>query len=167
VAAATLSLVQRTQLDATLGGSQVNRAALAPAKCTPDRSELQHARTQLLCAETVPSRTLAELQGSGSITPGSFTGHQATGTFNSQPILLRSFPKLLGTLQISTLQISTLQISTLQISTLQISTLQISALQKLFSSGTECPLVVLGWRFLLGIIRFVGRRRQGSALTGS
>jgi hypothetical protein len=152
VAAATLSLVQRTQLDATLGGSQVNRAALAPAKCTPDRSELQHARTQLLCAETVPSRTLAELQGSGSITPGSFTGHQATGTDNSQPILLRSFPKLLGTLQISTLQISTLQIS---------------ALQKLFSSGTECPLVVLGWRFLLGIIRFVGRRRQGSALTGS
>jgi len=140
VAAATLSLVQRTQLDATLGGSQVNRAALAPAKCTPDRSELQHART------------LAELQGSGSITPGSFTGHQATGTDNSQPILLRSFPKLLGTLQISTLQISTLQIS---------------ALQKLFSSGTECPLVVLGWRFLLGIIRFVGRRRQGSALTGS
>jgi hypothetical protein len=135
VAAATLSLVQRTQLDATLGGSQVNRAALAPAKCTPDRSELQHART------------LAELQGSGSITPGSFTGHQATGTDNSQPILLRSFPKLLGTLQISTLQIS--------------------ALQKLFSSGTECPLVVLGWRFLLGIIRFVGRRRQGSALTGS
>jgi len=155
VAAATLSLVQRTQLDATLGGSQVNRAALAPAKCTPDRSELQHART------------LAELQGSGSITPGSFTGHQATGTDNSQPILLRSFPKLLGTLQISTLQISTLQISTLQISTLQISALQISALQKLFSSGTECPLVVLGWRFLLGIIRFVGRRRQGSALTGS
>jgi hypothetical protein len=145
VAAATLSLVQRTQLDATLGGSQVNRAALAPAKCTPDRSELQHART------------LAELQGSGSITPGSFTGHQATGTDNSQPILLRSFPKLLGTLQISTLQISTLQISALQI----------SALQKLFSSGTECPLVVLGWRFLLGIIRFVGRRRQGSALTGS
>jgi hypothetical protein len=145
VAAATFSLVQRTQLDATLGGSQVNRAALAPAKCTPDRSELQHART------------LAELQGSGSITPGSFTGHQATGTDNSQPILLRSFPKLLGTLQISTLQISTLQISTLQI----------SALQKLFSSGTECPLVVLGWRFLLGIIRFVGRRRQGSALTGS
>ena len=140
MAAATLSLVQRTQLDATLGGSQVNRAALAPAKCTPDRSELQHART------------LAELQGSGSITPGSFTGHQATGTDNSQPILLRSFPKLLGTLQISTLQISTLQIS---------------ALQKLFSSGTECPLVVLGWRFLLGIIRFVGRRRQGSALTGS
>jgi hypothetical protein len=145
VAAATFSLVQRTQLDATLGGSQVNRAALAPAKCTPDRSELQHART------------LAELQGSGSITPGSFTGHQATGTDNSQPILLRSFPKLLGTLQISTLQISTLQISALQI----------SALQKLFSSGTECPLVVLGWRFLLGIIRFVGRRRQGSALTGS
>lgn len=135
MAAATLSLVQRTQLDATLGGSQVNRAALAPAKCTPDRSELQHART------------LAELQGSGSITPGSFTGHQATGTDNSQPILLRSFPKLLGTLQISTVQISTVQ--------------------KLFSSGTECSPVVLGWRFLLGIIRFVGRRRQGSALTGS
>ena len=147
MAAATLSPVQRTQLDATLGGSQANRAALAPAKRTPGRSELQPTETQLLGAETVPSRTLAELQGSGSITTGSFTGHQATGTFNSQPILLRSFPKLLGTLQISTLQIS--------------------ALQKLFSSGTECPLVVLGWRFLLGIIRFVGRRRQGSALTGS
>ncbi|MDP7584907.1 MAG: hypothetical protein QF920_03790, partial [Verrucomicrobiota bacterium] len=102
---------------------------------------------QLLDAETVPSRTVAELQGSGSITPDSFTGHQATGTFNSQPILLRSFPKLLGTLQISTVQISTVQ--------------------KLFSSGTECSPVVLGWRFLLGIIRFVGRRRQGSALTGS
>ena len=128
MAAATLPLVQRTRLDATLGGSQANRAALAPAKRTD---------TQLLGAETVPSRTLAELQGSGSITPGSFTGHQATGTFNSQPILLRSFPKLLGTVQ------------------------------KLFSSDTECSPVVLGWRFLLGIIRFVGRRRQGSALTGS
>ncbi|MDE2657780.1 MAG: hypothetical protein OSB61_10000, partial [Verrucomicrobiota bacterium] len=100
--------------------------------------------TQLLGAETVPSRTLAELQGSGSITPGSFTGHQATGTFNSQPILLRSFPKLLGTVQ-----------------------KLLGTVQKLFSSGTECSLVVLGWRFLLGIIRFVGRRRQGSALTGS
>lgn len=147
MAAATLPLVQRTPLDATLGGSQANRAALAPAKRTPGRSELQPTDTQLLGAETVPSRTLAELQGSGSITPGSFTGHQATGTFNSQPILLRSFPKLLGTLQISTVQISTVQ--------------------KLFSSGTECSPVVLGWRFLLGIIRFVGRRRQGSALTGS
>ena len=125
MAAATLPLVQRT----------------------PGRSELQPTETQLLGAETVPSRTLAELQGSGSITPGSFTGHQATGTYNSQPILLRSFPKLLGTLQISTVQISTVQ--------------------KLFSSGTECSPVVLGWRFLLGIIRFVGRRRQGSALTGS
>jgi hypothetical protein len=140
-------LVQRPPLDATLGGSQANRAALAPAKRTPGRSELQPTDTQLLGAETVPSRTLAELQGSGSITPGSFTGHQATGTFNSQPILLRSFTKLLGTLQISTVQISTVQ--------------------KLFSSGTECSPVLLGWRFLLGIIRFVGRRRQGSALTGS
>ena len=147
MAAAPLPLVQRPPLDATLGGSQANRAALAPAKRTPGRSELQPTDTQLLGAETVPSRTLAELQGSGSITPGSFTGHQATGTFNSQPILLRSFPKLLGTLQISTVQISTVQ--------------------KLFSSGTECSPVVLGWRFLLGIIRFVGRRRQGSALTGS
>lgn len=144
MAAATLPLVQRTPLDATLGGSQANRAALAPAKRTPGRSELQPTGTQLLSAETVPSRTLAELQGSGSITPGSFTGHQATGTFNSQPILLRSFPKLLGTVQ-----------------------KLLGTVQKLFSSGTECSLVVLGWRFLLGIIRFVGRRRQGSALTGS
>ena len=136
MAAATLPLVQRTPLDATLGGSQANRAALAPAKRTPGRSELQPTDTQLLGAETVPSRTLAELQGSGSITPGSFTGHQATDTFNSQPILLRSFTKLLNTLQISTLQ-------------------------KLFSSSTKCSLI------LLGIIRFVGRRRQGSALTGS
>jgi len=142
VAAATLPFVQRTRLDAPLGGSQANRAALAPAKRTPGRSELQPTDTQLLGAETVPS---------GSITPGSFTGHQATGTFNSQPILLRSFPKLLGTVQISTVQISTVQISTVQISTLQ----------KLFSSSTECSPVVLG------IIRFVGWRRQGSALTGS
>ena len=144
MAAATLPLVQHTPLDATLGGSQANRAALAPAKRTPGRSELQPTDTQLLGAETVPSRTLAELQGSGSITPGSFTGHQATGTFNSQPILLRSFPKLLGTVQ-----------------------KLLGTVQKLFSTGTECSLVVLGWRFLLGIIRFVGRRRQGSALTGS
>ena len=131
MAAATLPLVQRTPLDATLGGSQANRAALAPAKRTPGRSELQPTDTQLLNAKTVPSRTLAELQGSGSITPGSFKGHQAAGTFNSQPILLRSFQKLLRTVQ------------------------------KLFSSGTECSLI------LLAIIRFVGRRRQGSALTGS
>ena len=137
MAAATLPFVQRTRLDAPLGGSQANRAALAPAKRTPGRSELQPTDTQLLGAETVPS---------GSITPGSFTGHQATGTFNSQPILLRSFPKLLGTVQISTVQISTVQISTVQ---------------KLFSSSTECSPVVLG------IIRFVGWRRQGSALTGS
>jgi len=135
VAAATLPLVQRTRLDATLGGSQANRAALAPAKRTD---------TQLLGAETVPSRTLAELQGSGSITPGSFTGHQATGTFNSQPILLGTFPKLLGTVQ-----------------------KLLGTVQKLFSSGTEFSPIVLGWRFLLGIIRFVGRRRQGSALIGS
>lgn len=144
MAAATLPFVQRTRLDATLGGSQANRAALAPAKRTPGHSELQPTDTQLLGTETVPSRTLAELQGSGSITTGSFTGHQATGTFNSQPILLRSFPKLLGTVQ-----------------------KLLGTVQKLFSSGTECSLVVLGWRFLLGIIRFVGRRRQGSALTGS
>ena len=144
MAAATLLLVQRTRLDATLGGSQANRAALAPAKRTPGRSELQPTDTQLLGAKTVPSRTLAELQGSGSITTGSFTGHQATGSFNSQPILLRSFQKLLGTVQ-----------------------KLLGTVQKLFSSGTECSLVVLGWRFLLGIIRFVGRRRQGSALTGS
>ena len=144
MAAATLPLVQRTPLDATLGGSQANRAALAPAKRTPGRSELQPTDTQLLGAETVPSRTLAELQGSGSITPGSFTGHQATGTFNSQPILLRSFPKLLGTVQ-----------------------KLLGTVQKLFSSGTEFSPIVLGWRFLLGIIRFVGRRRQGSALIGS
>ena len=136
MAAATLPLVQRTPLDATLGGSQANRAALAPAKRTPGRSELQPTDTQLLDAKTVPSRTLAELQGSGSITPGSFTGHQATGTFNSQPVLLRSFTKLLNTVQISTVQ-------------------------KLFSSSTKCSLI------LLAIIRFVGRRRQGSALTGS
>jgi len=136
VAAATLPLVQRTPLNATLGGSQANRAALAPAKRTPGRSELQPTDTQLLDAKTVPSRTLAELQGSGSITPGSFTGHQATGTFNSQPVLLRSFTKLLNTVQISTVQ-------------------------KLFSSSTKCSLI------LLAIIRFVGRRRQGSALTGS
>ena len=142
MAAATLPFVQRTRLDATLGDSQANRAALAPAKRTPGRSELQPTDTQLLGAETVPSRTLAELQGSGSITPGSFKGHQATGTDNSPPVLLRSFTKLLNTVQISTVQ-------------------------KLFSSGTECSPVVLGWRFLLGIIRFVGRRRQGSALTGS
>ena len=124
MAAATLPLVQRTPLDATLG-----------------RSELQPTDTQLLGAETVPSRTLAELQGSGSITPGSFKGHQATGTDNSQPVLLRSFTKLLNTVQISTVQISTVQ--------------------KLFSSSTKCSLI------LLAIIRFVGRRRQGSALTGS
>ena len=134
MAAATLPLVQRTPLDAT-----------------PGRSELQPTDTQLLDAKTVPSRTLAELQGSGSITPGSFKGHQAAGTFNSQPILLRSFPKLLNTVQISTVQISTVQISTVQISTVQ----------KLFSSSTKCSLI------LLAIIRFVGRRRQGSALTGS
>ena len=136
MAAATLPLVQRTPLDATLGGSQANRAALAPAKRTPGRSELQPTDTQLLNAKTVPSRTLAELQGSGSITPGSFKGHQATGTDNSQPVLLRSFTKLLNTVQISTVQ-------------------------KLFSSSTKCSLI------LLAIIRFVGRRRQGSALTGS
>lgn len=151
MAAATLPFVQRTRLDATLGGSQANRAALAPAKRTPGHSELQPTDTQLLGTETVPSRTLAELQGSGSITTGSFTGHQATGTFNSQPILLRSFPKLLGTFPklLGTVQ------------------KLLGTVQKLFSSGTECSLVVLGWRFLLGIIRFVGRRRQGSALTGS
>ena len=134
MATATLPLVQRTPLDTTLGGSQGNRAALAPAKRTPGRSE------------TVQPSTFAELQGTSGITPGSFKGHQATGTDNSQPVLLRSFTELLSTLQISTLQISTLQISTLQ---------------KLFSSSTKCSLI------LLAIIRFVGRQRQESALTRS
>ncbi len=134
MATATLPLVQRTPLDTTLGGSQGNRAALAPAKRTPGRSE------------TVQPSTFAELQGTSGITPGSFKGHQATGTDNSQPVLLRSFTELLSTLQISTLQISTLQISTLQ---------------KLFSSSTKCSLI------LLAIIKFVGRQRQESALTRS
>ena len=122
MAAAPLALVQLTEFDATLGGSQANRAAFASSKLTLDRPKVQSPITQLLSAKTVP--------------PGSFTSHQATGTFNSQPILLRSFQKLLGTVQISTVQ-------------------------KLFSSGTKCSPVVLG------IIRLVGRRRQGSALTGS
>jgi len=122
MAAAPLALVQRTELDATLGGSQANRAAFACAKLTLDRPKVHPTVTQLLSAKTVP--------------PGTFTGHQAPGTFNSQPILLRSFAKLLSTVQISTVQ-------------------------KLFSSSTKCSLI------LLGIIRFVGRRRQGSALTGS
>jgi len=129
MATATLPLVQRTPLDTTLGGSQGNRAALAPAKRTPGRSE------------TVQPSTFAELQDTSGITPGSFKGHQATGTDNSQPVLLRSFTELLSTLQISTLQISTLQ--------------------KLFSSSTKCSLI------LLAIIRFVGRQRQESALTRS
>jgi len=144
MATATLPLVQRTPLDTTLGGSQGNRAALAPAKRTPGRSE------------TVQPSTFAELQGTSGITPGSFKGHQATGTDNSQPVLLRSFTELLGTLKISTLKIGTLKIGTLKIGTLKISTLK-----KLFSSSTKCSLI------LLAIIRFVGRQRQESALTRS
>ena len=139
MATATLPLVQRTPLDTTLGGSQGNRAALAPAKRTPGRSE------------TVQRSTFAELQGTSGITPGSFKGHQATGTDNSQPVLLRSFTELLSTLKIGTLKIGTLKIGTLKISTLK----------KLFSSSTKCSLI------LLAIIRFVGRQRQESALTRS
>ncbi len=123
MATATLPLVQRTPLDTTLGGSQGNRAAIAPAKRTPGRSE------------TVQRSTFAELQGTSGITPGSFKGHQATGTDNSQPVLLRSFTELLSTLKIGTLKIGTLKISTLK---------------KLFSSSTKCSLI------LLAIIRFVG-----------
>jgi len=139
MATATLPLVQRTPLDTTLGGSQGNRAAIAPAKRTPGRSE------------TVQRSTFAELQGTSGITPGSFKGHQATGTDNSQPVLLRSFTELLSTLKIGTLKIGTLKIGTLKISTLK----------KLFSSSTKCSLI------LLAIIRFVGRQRQESALTRS
>ena len=139
MATATLPLVQRTPLDTTLGGSQGNRAALAPAKRTPGRSE------------TVQPSTFAELQGTSGITPGSFKGHQATGTDNSQPVLLRSFTELLSTLKIGTLKIGTLKIGTLKIGTLK----------KLFSSSTKCSLI------LLAIIRFVGRQRQESALTRS
>jgi hypothetical protein len=144
MATATLPLVQRTPLDTTLGGSQGNRAALAPAKRTPGRSE------------TVQPSTFAELQGTSGITPGSFKGHQATGTDNSQPVLLRSFTELLSTLKIGTLKIGTLKIGTLKIGTLKIGTLK-----KLFSSSTKCSLI------LLAIIRFVGRQRQESALTRS
>ncbi len=129
MATATLPLVQRTPLDTTLGGSQGNRAAIAPAKRTPGRSE------------TVQRSTFAELQSTSGITPGSFKGHQATGTDNSQPVLLRSFTELLSTLKIGTLKIGTLK--------------------KLFSSSTKCSLI------LLAIIRFVGRQRQESALTRS
>ncbi len=144
MATATLPLVQRTPLDTTLGGSQGNRAAIAPAKRTPGRSE------------TVQRSTFAELQGTSGITPGSFKGHQATGTDNSQPVLLRSFTELLSTLKIGTLKIGTLKIGTLKIGTLKIGTLK-----KLFSSSTKCSLI------LLAIIRFVGRQRQESALTRS
>ena len=139
MATATLPLVQRTPLDTTLGGSQGNRAAIAPAKRTPGRSE------------TVQRSTFAELQSTSGITPGSFKGHQATGTDNSQPVLLRSFTELLSTLKIGTLKIGTLKIGTLKIGTLK----------KLFSSSTKCSLI------LLAIIRFVGRQRQESALTRS
>jgi hypothetical protein len=144
MATATLPLVQRTPLDTTLGGSQGNRAAIAPAKRTPGRSE------------TVQRSTFAELQSTSGITPGSFKGHQATGTDNSQPVLLRSFTELLSTLKIGTLKIGTLKIGTLKIGTLKIGTLK-----KLFSSSTKCSLI------LLAIIRFVGRQRQESALTRS
>ncbi len=114
MAATPSALVQRTPLGATPGSPQIVRPTLEPAKCTPGRTELQATGTQLLCSETIPFRTLAELQAIGGITPGSFTNLQATGTLNSQSILLRSFPKLFGTDQ------------------------------ELFSSSTKCPLVILG-----------------------
>jgi len=60
MAAAPLALVQHTELDATLGGSQANRAAFACAKLTLDRPKVQPTVTQLLSAKTVPPGTLAE-----------------------------------------------------------------------------------------------------------
>ena len=113
MAAAHRALVQRTPLAATPGRPQVIRSIVAAAKRPVDRTELQATGTQLLGAETIPLRTLAELQATGGITPGSFTNLQVTGTLNPQSILLRSFPKLFG------------------------------AVQELFSSSTECPLVIL------------------------
>ena len=56
MAAAPLALVQLTEFDATLGGSQANRAAFACSKLTLDRPTV----TQLLSAKTVPPGTLAE-----------------------------------------------------------------------------------------------------------
>ena len=60
MAAAPLALVQLTEFDATLGGSQANRAAFACAKLTLDRPKVQPTVTQLLSAKTVPPGTLAE-----------------------------------------------------------------------------------------------------------
>jgi hypothetical protein len=113
MAATPSALAQRTPLGATPGSPQIVRPALEPANCTPGRTELQATGAQLFCSETIPLRTLAELQATDGITPDSFTNLQTTGTLNSQSILLRSFPKLFGTGQ------------------------------ELFSSSTECPLVIL------------------------
>ena len=60
MAAAPLALVQLTEFDATLGGSQANRAAFACAKLTLDRPKIQPTVTQLLSAKSVPPGTLAE-----------------------------------------------------------------------------------------------------------
>jgi len=138
VAAAHRALVQRTPLAATPGGPQVIRSIVAAAKRPVGRTELQATGTQLLGSEPIPPRPIAELPATGGIPPGSFTGLQATGTLYSQSILFRAFPKLFGTVQ------------------------------ELFpSSSTECSLVILGWRFLFRIIRFVGWRRCRAPLTGN
>ena len=137
MAAAPRALVQRTPLAATPGGPQVVRSIVAPAKRALGRTELQATGTQHPGSDPIPPRPIAELPATGGIPPGSFTSHQATGTLYSQSVLFRAFPKLFG------------------------------AEPELFpSSSTECSLVILGWRFLLGVIPFI-RRRQGSAMTGS
>ena len=94
MAAAHRALVQRTPLAATPGGPQVIRSIVAAAKRPVGRTELQATGTQLLGSEPIPPRTLAELQATGGIPPGSFTGLQATDTLYSQSILFRSVPKL-------------------------------------------------------------------------
>ena len=115
MAAAHRALVQRTPLAATPGGPQVIRSIVGAAKRPVGRTESQATGTQLLGSEPIPPRTLAELQATGGIPPGSFTSHQATGTLYSQSVLFRAFPKLFG------------------------------AEPELFpSSSTECSLVILG-----------------------
>ena len=106
--------------------------SIVPAAKRPVSSKLQATGTQLLGSEPISLRSIAELPATGGIPPGPFTGLQAAGTLNSQPLLFRalskfrSLPKLFG-----------------------------AEPELFFASSAECPLVV----WFLRILPFIRRGR--------
>ena len=112
--------------------------SIVPAAKRPVSSKLQATGTQLLGSEPISLRSIAELPATGGISPGPFTGLQAAGTLNSQPLLFRALSKFRSLTKFRAL-----------------SKLFGAEPELFFASSAECPLVV----WFLRILPFIRRGR--------